>query len=202
MPPAARSTDMHTCPMADAGSAADSRTWAVRLPAPARRRCSIGGLPAARVSDMAVCVGPPDTIVQGSATVLIGGLPAARMGDATAHGGSHRAGMSNRADRGVNVMRWRRSVVSWAEAGASRRRSPAARRRWRWSADAEDIHQSLLILLSTRIGERVMVPEYGCALWSVVFENLTTTLLTRIQDVVERAIVKWEPRIRVDDVAD
>ena len=48
----------------------------------------IGGLPAARVSDMAVCVGPPDTIVKGSATVLIGGLPAARMGDTTAHGGT------------------------------------------------------------------------------------------------------------------
>ena len=64
----------------------------------------------------------------------------------------------------------------------------------------EDIHQSLMILLSTRIGERVMVPEYGCALWSVVFENLTTSLLTRIQDMVERAIVKWEPRIRVEDV--
>jgi uncharacterized Zn-binding protein involved in type VI secretion len=37
---------------------------------------------------MAVCVGPPDSIVQGSATVLIGGKPAARMGDSTAHGGS------------------------------------------------------------------------------------------------------------------
>lgn len=48
----------------------------------------VGGLPAARVSDMAVCVGPPDTIVKGSATVLIGGLPAARIGDTTAHGGS------------------------------------------------------------------------------------------------------------------
>jgi uncharacterized Zn-binding protein involved in type VI secretion len=48
----------------------------------------IGGLPAARVSDMATCVGPPDSIVKGSATVLIAGLPAARMGDSTAHGGS------------------------------------------------------------------------------------------------------------------
>lgn len=48
----------------------------------------IGKLPAARVGDSAVCVGPPDSIVQGSATVLIGGMPAARMGDATAHGGS------------------------------------------------------------------------------------------------------------------
>jgi uncharacterized Zn-binding protein involved in type VI secretion len=47
----------------------------------------IGGLPAARMGDMATCVGPPDTIVGGSPTVLIGGKPAARMGDMTAHGG-------------------------------------------------------------------------------------------------------------------
>jgi uncharacterized Zn-binding protein involved in type VI secretion len=53
----------------------------------------IGGLPAARVGDMATCVGPPDSIVQGSATVLIGGVPAARMGDATAHGGTVTLGL-------------------------------------------------------------------------------------------------------------
>jgi uncharacterized Zn-binding protein involved in type VI secretion len=40
------------------------------------------------VGDLLTCVGPPDTIVKGSATVLIGGVPAARMGDLTAHGGS------------------------------------------------------------------------------------------------------------------
>ncbi len=48
----------------------------------------IGGQPAARVGDMATCVGPPDTIALGSFTVLIGGMPAARMGDMTAHGGT------------------------------------------------------------------------------------------------------------------
>jgi uncharacterized Zn-binding protein involved in type VI secretion len=47
----------------------------------------IGGLPAARVGDMCVCVGPPDVIALGSFTVLIQGMPAARMGDMTAHGG-------------------------------------------------------------------------------------------------------------------
>jgi uncharacterized Zn-binding protein involved in type VI secretion len=47
----------------------------------------IGGLPAARVGDMCVCVGPPDVIALGSFTVLIGGMPSARMGDMTAHGG-------------------------------------------------------------------------------------------------------------------
>ena len=47
-----------------------------------------GKLPAAVVGDMCVCVGPPDTIMKGSSTVLIGGKPAARMGDTTAHGGT------------------------------------------------------------------------------------------------------------------
>lgn len=48
----------------------------------------IGRLPAAVVGDMCVCVGPPDSIVRGSATVMISGKPAARVGDSTAHGGS------------------------------------------------------------------------------------------------------------------
>lgn len=47
----------------------------------------IGGMPAARVGDLAVCAGGPDVIALGSFTVLIGGTPAARMGDMTAHGG-------------------------------------------------------------------------------------------------------------------
>ena len=47
----------------------------------------IGGMPAARVGDMLICVGPPDDIVKGSSSVMIGGMPAARMGDNTAHGG-------------------------------------------------------------------------------------------------------------------
>ena len=47
----------------------------------------IAGLPAARLGDMAVCAGPPDTIVMGSSGCLIAGKPAARMGDQTAHGG-------------------------------------------------------------------------------------------------------------------
>ena len=45
-------------------------------------------MPASIMGDMATCVGPPDSIIKGSATVLIGGMPAVRMGDTTAHGGS------------------------------------------------------------------------------------------------------------------
>ena len=53
----------------------------------------IGSIPAAVMGDMCTCVGPPDSIVKGSATVMIGGKPAARMGDTTAHGGSIVAGL-------------------------------------------------------------------------------------------------------------
>jgi len=48
----------------------------------------IGGLPAAVVGDSATCVGPPDSLVKGSATVMIGGRPSVRVGDTTAHGGT------------------------------------------------------------------------------------------------------------------
>jgi uncharacterized Zn-binding protein involved in type VI secretion len=55
----------------------------------------ICSLPAARVGDMLVCVGPPDSIVKGSSSVMIGGMPAARMGDQTAHGGQILIGALN-----------------------------------------------------------------------------------------------------------
>lgn len=45
------------------------------------------GMPAARVGDMTICVGPPDKVSKGSSSVVIGNKPAARLGDSTAHGG-------------------------------------------------------------------------------------------------------------------
>jgi len=87
--PAARITDMHTCPMMNPGAV--PHVGGPVLP-PGEPTVLIGGMPAARVGDMAVCTGPPDSIAMGSATVLIGGMPAARMGDVTAHGGSIVAG--------------------------------------------------------------------------------------------------------------
>ncbi|HQT90204.1 MAG TPA: PAAR domain-containing protein [Acidiphilium sp.] len=80
--PAARATDMHTCPDTDGPIPHVGGPIASGSP-----NVLIGGLPAARVTDPLTCVGPPDTIVMGSPTVLINGLPAARMGDQTAHGG-------------------------------------------------------------------------------------------------------------------
>jgi len=91
MPPAARLGDMHVCPMVTPGLPPVPHVGGPILP-PCCPTVLIGGMPAARVTDMAVCVGPPDIIVQVSATVLIGGLPAARLGDKMAHGGTIVAG--------------------------------------------------------------------------------------------------------------
>jgi uncharacterized Zn-binding protein involved in type VI secretion len=85
MPPAARISDMHTCPMATPGTPPIPHVGgpvSVGFPT-----VIIGGMPAARVGDMAVCVGPPDSIAMGSPTVLIGNMMAARLGDPTVHGG-------------------------------------------------------------------------------------------------------------------
>lgn len=81
--PAARLTDMHTCPMV---------TGVVPhvggpITSPGAPTVMTMGLPQARITDMCTCVGPPDVIVRGSLGVFAMGLPAARMGDNTVHGG-------------------------------------------------------------------------------------------------------------------
>jgi uncharacterized Zn-binding protein involved in type VI secretion len=82
--PAARASDMHVCPAFDGPV---PHVGGPILP-PCCPTVLISSLPAARVSDMATCVGPPDVIAMGSATTLIGKLPAARLGDTCAHGGT------------------------------------------------------------------------------------------------------------------
>jgi len=82
MPPAARIGDLHTCPLVTGVVPHVGGPIAMGCPT-----VLIGFMPAARVGDMAVCVGPPDAIAMGSFTVFIGGMPAARIGDLTMHGG-------------------------------------------------------------------------------------------------------------------
>ena len=91
MPPAARQTDFHSCPMQTPGVPPIPHVGGpISQGIPT---VLIGGLPAATAGSMCVCVGPPDSIVKGSSTVMIGGMPAARMGDSTAHGGSIVSGL-------------------------------------------------------------------------------------------------------------
>lgn len=82
MPPAARVSDAHVCPMSDGPKP--------HVGGPVAAGCAnvfIGGMPAVRVMDMATCAGPPDAVAMGSLTVMIGGMPAVRVGDNTVHGG-------------------------------------------------------------------------------------------------------------------
>lgn len=67
-------------------------------------------------------------------------------------------------------------------------------------SDVEDIESSLEILLSTRPGERVLNPSYGCNMDRLVFENLDTSLKTFMADLIKMAILYHEPRITVEKI--
>src|SRR3954464_4149020 len=68
-------------------------------------------------------------------------------------------------------------------------------------SDDKDIRESLWILFSTSLGERVMLPQYGCQLWRMVFRAINTTLTTEPKDMIAQAILMWEPRITVDTIS-
>lgn len=84
--PAARVSDMHTCPAVTPGVPPVPHVGGPILP-PGSTTVLIGGLPAATVGDLLVCNGPTDNIVSGSSKVFICGKPAARLGDSCGHGG-------------------------------------------------------------------------------------------------------------------
>lgn len=67
-------------------------------------------------------------------------------------------------------------------------------------AAESDIEESLRILLSTRPGERVMQPSYGCGLHAMVFETINLTTITELKDLIERAVLFFEPRITLEGI--
>lgn len=67
-------------------------------------------------------------------------------------------------------------------------------------SDEEDINQSLCLLLSTRPGERLMRPDFGCDLDRLLFEPLDETLRTYAKGLIQTAILFHEPRITVEDI--
>ncbi|MEC4004867.1 GPW/gp25 family protein [Flavobacterium sp. SUN052] len=64
----------------------------------------------------------------------------------------------------------------------------------------EDVKQSLHILLTTELNERVMRSDYGCNLSPLLFENITVTLLTKIKEIIKKSILKYESRIDLENV--
>lgn len=67
-------------------------------------------------------------------------------------------------------------------------------------SESRDIQESLNILLSTFPGERVMQPTYGCELRTMVFETINESTITALKDIIERAILFFEPRITLDEI--
>jgi phage baseplate assembly protein W len=67
-------------------------------------------------------------------------------------------------------------------------------------AEEEDIGESLRILLSTSPGERVMQPSFGCGLQAMIFETINESSITEIKDIIERAVLFYEPRITLEDI--
>ncbi|HED35623.1 MAG TPA: hypothetical protein ENJ08_15620 [Gammaproteobacteria bacterium] len=65
----------------------------------------------------------------------------------------------------------------------------------------QDIKESLHILLSTTPGERIMQPAFGCGIKKMVFEMITESIITKIQNAVEQAILFFEPRINLEKVS-
>lgn len=92
--PAARIGDMHVCPMQTPAIVPIPHVGGP-IVGPGVPNVLIGGQPAVVLGDMCTCVGPPDSIIKGSATVMIGGRPAARITDNSPHGGVVVAGCPN-----------------------------------------------------------------------------------------------------------
>lgn len=66
--------------------------------------------------------------------------------------------------------------------------------------DEEDIKSSLEILLSTKVGERIMQPKYGCNMDELLFNPLNRTLKTFVSELIKTAILYHEPRIDVEKI--
>jgi phage baseplate assembly protein W len=69
-----------------------------------------------------------------------------------------------------------------------------------WSEGELNVRESIGLILQTQPGERVMMPDFGCGLEQFLFEPNNIATLRLIQEEVKRAIVRWERRVRLDDV--
>jgi phage baseplate assembly protein W len=68
------------------------------------------------------------------------------------------------------------------------------------AADTTDIDQSIIVILSTGIGQRVMRPDFGCKIHDLAFAPINAQTLGLVQRYVEEALGWWEPRIEVAEV--
>ncbi len=72
--------------------------------------------------------------------------------------------------------------------------------RFVWSSGEANIREAITVILKTEAGERVGVPEFGAGLTRFLFEPNNAATHARVQDAVQRALARWEPRIAVEAV--
>ena len=68
------------------------------------------------------------------------------------------------------------------------------------TSDEEDIKQSLIIILSTRLGERIIKPQFGVGIYDLIFHNMNLTERTQLKAAIEKAVLYFEPRITLKNV--
>ena len=68
------------------------------------------------------------------------------------------------------------------------------------SSEEQKIQESLLLILSTAPGERLMLPDFGCGIHDLVFAPNDTSTVTTVVDLVRRALTRYEPRVDVLEV--
>lgn len=69
-----------------------------------------------------------------------------------------------------------------------------------WSEGEDNVRESIRVILLTEPGERLMREDFGCGLRRFLFEPNTVTTRQLIRERVEKAISRWEPRVKVDQV--
>jgi phage baseplate assembly protein W len=69
-----------------------------------------------------------------------------------------------------------------------------------WSSGEENVRESICIILRTRPGERLQLPDFGCGLDQYLFEPNNVANLRLIQESVKQSLTRWEPRIKLDDI--
>lgn len=72
--------------------------------------------------------------------------------------------------------------------------------RMQWSSGELNVRESICIILRTRPGERIMRPDFGCGLDRYLFEPNNIGTLRLIQEEVKQSILRWEPRVTLNDV--
>lgn len=69
------------------------------------------------------------------------------------------------------------------------------------SEGGEELDASIRMILSTAPGERIMRPDFGCAIWELLFAPVNANSLGLMREAVREAVTRWEPRVELEDVA-